>query len=239
MSLLKAWSPYVIIAALLLLTRIPALGIKGLLQSVKITIPNILGVEGAVYSFAAPYNPGIFPFMVISLIVGFLFGLSLKETGRIWRGTVRQITAVAIALFCGVAMVQIMCYSSVNQSGLPGMLQQIAASLANGMGRVFPVVSPLIGLIGAFVSGSCTVSGLLFSPLQFETARMLGFNTAGIIALQMAGGSIASIISINKVIAVTSTTGASGSEGKILLVNMLPCFIYYVLIVLTSAPFFF
>ncbi|GHT59935.1 lactate permease [Spirochaetia bacterium] len=239
MSLLKAWSPYVIIAALLLITRIPALGIKGILQSVKIVIPNILGVEGADYSFAAPYNPGIFPFMVISLIAGFLFGLSFKETGRIWRGTVRQITAVAIALFCGVAMVQIMRYSSVNQSGLPSMLQQIAASLAKGVGRMFPLVSPLIGLIGAFVSGSCTVSGLLFSPLQFETARMLGFNTAGIIALQMAGGSIASIISINNVIAVTSTTGASGSEGKILLVNMLPCFIYYVLIVITSASFFF
>ncbi|GHU69644.1 lactate permease [Spirochaetia bacterium] len=238
MGLLKAWSPYVIIAALLLITRIPALGIKGLLQSAKITIPNILGVDGATYSFAAPYNPGIFPFMVISLIAGLLFGLSFKETGRIWRSTVRQITAVAIALFCGVAMVQIMRYSSVNQSGLPSMLQQIAASLAKGVGRMFPLVSPLIGLIGAFVSGSCTVSGLLFSPLQFETARMLGFNTAGIIALQMAGGSIASIISINNVIAVTSTAGASGSEGKILLVNMLPCFIYYILIVIVSLPFF-
>ncbi|GHV42430.1 L-lactate permease [Spirochaetia bacterium] len=239
MSLLKAWSPYLIIAALLLITRIPALGIKGLLQSVKIIIPNILGVEGANFSFAAPYNPGIFPFMVISLIVGFCFGLSFRETGRIWRGTAKQLVSVATALFCGVAMVQIMRYSSVNQSGLPSMLQQIATSLANGVGRVFPVVSPLIGLIGAFVSGSCTVSGLLFSPLQFETARMLGFDTAGIIALQMAGGSIASIISINNVIAVTSTTGASGSEGKILLVNMLPCFIYYVLILITSAPFFF
>ncbi|GHT63345.1 L-lactate permease [Spirochaetia bacterium] len=239
MSLIKAWSPYIIIAALLLITRIPALGIKGILQSVKINIPNILGVEGANFSLAVPYNPGIFPFMVISLVVGFLFGLSFKETGRIWRATVRQLVSVGIALFCGVAMVQIMRYSSVNQSGLPSMLQQIAASLANGVGRVFPVVSPLIGLIGAFVSGSCTVSGLLFSPLQFETAFMLGFNTAGIIALQMAGGSIASIISINNVIAVTSTTGASGSEGKILLVNMLPCFIYYILILITSAPFFF
>jgi lactate permease len=239
MGLLKAWSPYIIIAALLLFTRIPALGIKGLLQSVKITIPGILGVEGADFSFAAPYNPGIFPFMVISLIVGFFFGLSLRETGRIWAGTARQIVSVAIALFCGVAMVQIMRYSSVNQSGLPSMLQQIAATLANGMGRVFPLVSPLIGLIGAFVSGSCTVSGLLFSPLQFETARVLGFNTAGIIALQMSGGAIASIISINNVIAVTSTAGASGSEGKILLVNMLPCFIYYILILAVSLPVMF
>jgi lactate permease len=230
MGLLKAWSPYIVIAVLLLLTRIPALGIKAFLQSIKLNIPQIFGVEGANFSFAAPYNPGIFPFIAIALIVGFLFGLSGKEVGEVWKGTVKQLISVAVALFCGVAMVQIMRYSNVNLSGLPSMLQQIAGAMADGVGRMFPLVSPVIGIIGAFVSGSCTVSSILFSPLQFQTALMLGIETTGIIALQLAGGAIGNMICINNVIAVTSTTGAAGNEGKIIITNVLPCFIYYVFI---------
>jgi lactate permease len=239
MGLLKAWSPYLIIAFLLLLTRIPALGIKALLQSCTIRMSRLFGVEGVNFSFAILYNPGVFPFMVISLIAGFACGLSGKETGKVWIGTVRQLVSVAIALFCGVALVQIMRYSNVNLSGHPSMLQQIATSMAKGVGRMFPVISPIIGIIGAFVSGSCTVSSLLFSPLQFQTAMMLGIKTANIIALQLAGGAIGNMICINNVIAVTSTTGAIGSEGKIIITNMLPCFIYYLCILIVSAPFFF
>jgi lactate permease len=146
---------------------------------------------------------------------------------------------VAVALFCGVAMVQIMRYSNVNLSGLPSMLQQIAGTMANGMGQVFPLISPIIGIIGAFVSGSCTVSSILFSPLQFQTASMLGIQTAGVIALQLAGGAIGNMVCINNVIAVTSTTGAAGNEGKIIITNVLPCFIYYLFILMIAVPVFF
>jgi lactate permease len=236
MGLIRAWSPYIIIAILLLLTRIPALGIKAILQSVKFSISNIFGIEGASYTFAPPYNPGIFPFMVISLVVGLLFGLSGKETARVWGNTVKQLVTVAAALFFGVAMVSVMRYSYVNQSGFPSMLQQIAATLAEGMGNAFPLVSPIIGIIGAFVSGSCTVSSILFSPIQFQTALVLGIPTARIIALQLAGGAIGNMVCINNVIAVTSTTGAAGNEGKIIVTNMLPCLIYYVLVVIISVP---
>jgi lactate permease len=239
MGLLKAWFPYFCIAFLLVLTRVPVLGIKALLQSRRISIPRLFGVEGANFSFAVPYNPGIFPFMVISLITGFACGLSGKEVGRIWRSTARQLIAVAMALFCGFGMVQIMRYSNVNLSGHPSMLQQIAASMAENVGRMFPVLSPIIGIIGAFVSGSCTVSSILFSPLQFQTAMMLGIGTAEIIALQLAGGALGSMICINNVIAVTSTTGAAGAEGKIIVTNMAPCFIYYLFILIVSTPFFF
>jgi lactate permease len=239
MSLIKAWSPYIIIAALLLITRIPALGIKQILQSLSFTISHIFGVEGAVFTFAPFYNPGILPFVIVSLAVGFIFGLSGKTITKVWASTVKQLVSVAAALFCGVAMVQIMRYSSVNLSGLPSMIQQIAETMASSMGQVFPIISPIIGIIGIFISGSCTVSSILFSPLQFQTAQLLGFSAAHIIALQLAGGAIGSMICINSVIAVTSTAGASGHEGKIIVTNLIPCFIYYIFVLLISAPFVF
>ena len=239
MSLAKAWCPYIIIAALLLVTRIPALGIKAILQQARIFVPNMFGVQNATFSLALPYNPGIFPFIVVSLIACFLFGLSGKETGKVWKSTIKQLVNVATALFFGVAMVSVMRYSYVNTSGLPSMLQEIANTLARGMGRAYPVISPVIGIIGAFVSGSCTVSSILFSPLQFQTAVILGLPAVHIIALQLAGGAIGNMICINNVIAVTSTTGATGNEGKIIITNCLPCLIYYVLILAISAPFVF
>ena len=239
MSLLKAWCPYIIIAAVLLVTRIPGLGIKSILQSIKIVVPDIFGVQNATFSLALLYNPGIFPFIIISLIASFLFRLSVKKTGKVWRATVKQLINVATALFFGVAMVSIMRYSYVNVSGLPSMLQEIAFTLARSMGRIYPIISPVIGIIGAFVSGSCTVSSILFSPLQFQTAVILGLPVVHIIALQLAGGAIGNMICINNVIAVTSTTGATGNEGKIIITNCLPCLIYCLLILAVSAPFVF
>ena len=239
MSLLKAWCPYMSIAALLLVTRIPALGIKGLLQSARIVAPDMFGVQNATFSLALFYNPGIFPFIAVSLAAGFLLGLSGKQTGKIWRATVKQLINVSIALFSGVAMVSVMRYSSVNTSGLPSMLQEIAGTLARSTGRAYPAISPVIGIIGAFVAGSCTVSSILFSPLQFNIATILGLPAVHIIALQLAGGSLGSMIGINNVIAVTSTTGATGNEGKVIIICCLPCLIYYLLVLAISAPFVF
>lgn len=238
LSLLRSWMPYLVIAALLLLTRIEGLGIKGALRSFPLRVREIFGVPGANLSLDLLYNPGILPFALTALGAGIFFGLSRKETGRIWRGTARQVLPVALALFCGVAMVQIMRASGENASGLPGMLRQIALTLAERLGGVYPPAAVIIGLTGSFVSGSCTVSGLLFASLQFQTAALLGLSLPGIIALQMAGGSLASMISLSHIAAAASTAGAEGSEGKIFLVNLVPCLVYYVLVIAVSAPAF-
>ena len=60
-KLLKAWLPYLVIAAALLLTRIPAFGLRAWLNSMAIHVENILGVEGLNYDFALIYNPGLTP----------------------------------------------------------------------------------------------------------------------------------------------------------------------------------
>ena len=238
LTLPRAWLPYVAIAGILLLTRIPAFGLKAVLKSSVLRLSNLFGVAGVDFSFEWLYNPGIIPFMLVALAASLVFGLKAREIGAIWKATGRQLIKIAIALFCGVAMVQVMMHSGVNRSGLPGMLEQIALSLADATGRYFPVASPLIGVIGAFVSGSCTVSSILFSPLQLETALLLHLPAAAVISLQLCGGAIGNMICINNVIAVTSTAGANGHEGRIILYNMLPMAFYYLMIIAVSAFFF-
>ena len=123
-------------------------------------------------------------------------------------------------------MVQIMTGSSDNAAGLPGMLTLISQTLVNLFGTAFPMLSPVLGVIGAFVSGSCTVSGILFGPLQYETALALKLSASSILGLQMAGGAIGNMICIHNVVAVSSTAGVTGKEGAIIRKNLLPCAVY-------------
>lgn len=232
LEMMKAWLPYLVIALLLLMTRIPAFGLKALLNSFNIHLEHILGVEGLNFDFALIYNPGLVPFMLVSLGTMFFKRKHLPANGVaiIFRDTGKQLFKIALALVSGVAMVQIMIHSGVNHSGLEGMLTQISTFIVNAVGDSFPVISPLLGVLGAFVSGSCTVSGVLFAPLQYQTAELLGLSAASIIALQMAGGAVGNMICINNVVAVASTTNAVGQEGQIIRMNLLPCLVYVGLI---------
>lgn len=239
MGLVRAWTPYIIIALILLITRLPQTGLKVLLKSLSLRITDLFGIAGANAAFEWAFNPGIFPFMLVALGVAVASRMRSRDIVHLWVGTFKQIAKIAVALFCGVAMVQIMVNSGINQSGMPGMLNQIAISLAAIAGVFYPMISPLIGVIGAFVSGSCTVSSVLFSPLQLQTALLLKVSAPAIISLQLSGGAIGNMICINNVIAVTSTTGATGNEGKIILYNLIPCSIYYLMILLASASAFY
>ena len=96
-------------------------------------------------------------------------------------------------------MVQIMVYSDANSANIPGMLTAVAEAAAHLMGGAYPLVSPLIGVLGTFFSGSCTVSSILFVTIQFDTAHLLGLPEAAIVALQLVGGGIGSMIRISGV----------------------------------------
>ena len=238
-SLLLAWLPYLAIALTLLVTRISGFGIRQILSSLTLGKQAILGVEGMDYSIAPLFNPGILPFIPTALCVMVLNRkkLSGRQAAGVFAQTGRQLLKIAVPLICGMAMVQIMTHSSENASGLDGMLSVISTFCVGAIGKNFPVICPLLGIFGAFVSGSCTVSGILFGPLEFETALQLGISTASILGLQMAGGALGNMICIHNVLAVSSTAGAAGHEGQIIRMNLVPCLISAVFTLLAYALF--
>ena len=131
-------------------------------------------------------------------------------------------------------MVKVMQFSGNNNSGMEGMLIVVARAMADLTGKAFPAIAPLIGILGAFVSGSCTVSCVMFASLQFNTAMFIGINPVYTCALQCAGGAMGNMICINNVVAVTATAGATGHEGKIIATNMIPMFVYMALVVVVG-----
>ncbi len=225
MPLLVAWAPYIAIALLLVITRIPSLGIKGFFQSIGIDLSIGLGVSEA-YTLRWAYLPGIFPFIFVALVTHLMHGQSLSQVRKAWFSSFRQVSSAALALFAGFAMVQVMLHSHMNQAGLPSMITVMAKALVQGAGRFYVFVAPFIGVLGAFISGSNTVSNILFSSLQYETASLLGLPEILIITLQVVGGGIGNMICINNIVAVSATVGITGMEGMIIKRNVIPAAIY-------------
>lgn len=225
MSLLRAWFPYIIIALFLLVSRIPWFRIKPLLASEGIIFPGFFGIQDR-YILKWAYLPGILPFMATAILTAFIHKTPGSKVKTAWRDSFHQLRGAAVALIFGVAMVQIMLHSDINTQGNPSMLSELARLQAAASGKAYTLVAPFIGVLGAFMSGSNTVSNILFSSLQFETAIILGLPAAVISALQVVGGGIGNMVCINNVVAVSATVGISGEEGRIIRRNSIPMVIY-------------
>jgi lactate permease len=225
MPLLKAWIPYVVIALLLVLSRVPAIGLKGILSSQALSVSFFPGIEKT-YQFKWAYLPGIIPFMLVAVLTVFIHRMEWNKVKTAWRTSFKQISGAAVALFAGIAMVQLMLNSADNGAGLPSMLTAMAQAMAAIGGSLYILVSPFIGVLGSFMSGSNTVSNILFSSLQYETADILTLPTVLIVALQVVGGGIGNMVCINNIVAVSATVGITGVEGKVIRRNFIPMVIY-------------
>lgn len=227
MSLLKAWTPYLLVTLWLVATRIPQLGIKPYMSVPKIEITNIMGVAGADFTLKWLNNPGLFPFILV-VIIGFaMFSLSGDQIKTVVSKSYNQVFGATIALLFGFAMVYLFRYSNANINGFDSMLVSMAKGMADLAGAHYLYVAPLIGSIGAFMFGSNTVSNIMFTPLQFETATILNLPHLVIVALQNQGGAIGNMVCINNIVATCATTGMMGAEGKLLRAAVLPWLAFY------------
>ena len=225
MPLLKAWIPYVLIAAILVITRIPQLGIKGMLTGgapFVVGIQNLFGFENLDWNLKWAYLPGTV-FILVALITNLYHGMSMEKVKESWKATFKQVSGAAVALLFGLALVEVMKYK--NADGV-SMMVSMANALANLGDSLYVVIAPFIGVLGAFVSGSATVSMTLFVNLQFDTATALDLPAVLIVSMQCVGAAIGNMVCINNAVAASATIGTSGREGKLIKMNAIPMVIY-------------
>ena len=97
-----------------------------------------------------------------------------------------------------------------------GMVDVLARGVAASTGGAFPLFSPFVGLLGAFLTGSNTNSNILFGALQVETARSLGVSAVTLASVQSIGGSLGSAIAPAKVLVGTALVGLAGREVEVM-----------------------
>lgn len=131
-----------------------------------------------------------------------------EYTGRVLQKVVKDGVGSSIATTSMVLMAFMMVES--------GMTFTLAKGVANTLGVIYPVLTPLVGVLGAFMTGSNTNSNVMFGAFQTQVAKLLGVSTLIMAAAQTAGGSIGSMLAPAKVIVGTSTMGLTGREGEVI-----------------------
>ena len=142
---------------------------------------------------------------------------------RSWKDTIKQVSGAAVALLFGLALVEVMKFKNV--TGI-SMLDEMANTLSMVGKNLYVLIAPFIGVLGAFVSGSATVSMNLFSNLQYNTSMALNLPPVFIISMQCVGSAVGNMVCINNAVAASSTIGTTGKEGKLIKINLIPMLIY-------------
>ena len=228
LSLVKAWTPYIVVAAILVLSRLPQLPFKSLLTSIEIGYKDILGT--GISAASTPfYLPGTI-LLLVGLITVWLHKMNSADVKRSFSESVRMAIGAGFVLVFTVPMVRIYINSGINPSDLPGMPIVMAEWVAVNVGAIYPLFAPSIGALGAFIAGSNTVSNLMFSFFQFGVAERMSMPPTLMVALQAVGAAAGNMIAIHNIVAASATVGFLNKEGLILRKTIFPT-IYYVTLV--------
>jgi lactate permease len=225
---LLAVLPYLILVVLVTTAELVA-PVHHLLNQVVIgfNVPEVSTTQGWITPAGPARSISVFghpgALLGYTCIAGYLL---FRRTGyyrpgvlkRIWSGTVSSAVPSTIGIASMVGMAMIMDHS--------GMVHLLAQGISQGVGSAFPVFSPLIGLLGAFMTGSNTNSNVIFTPLQKSTAELIGISSLVILGAQTTGGALGSMLAPAKIIVGCSTAGLAGREGEV----MRKTFLYGVLI---------
>lgn len=216
-EILFSWMPYILVFLLVLITSPVLKPINSFLGHFKTSIYIYSGEGAKPYIIKWLTTPGIY-ILIGGFIGGIIQGAKIKELMNVFFKTLKQLSKSTITVITIVATAKIMGYS--------GMIQIIAKEIVNITGTLYPIISPIIGAIGTFVTGSDTSSNLLFGQLQRDAAVNLKLNEYWLVAANTSGATAGKMISPQSIAIATSATGLLGSEGKILNKTILFCMIY-------------
>jgi lactate permease len=145
--------------------------------------------------------------LVAALITALLVGSSPRELLRCMSRTIRQIWLAVVTVMVVVALAYVMNYA--------GLAYTLGLAVASS-GHAFIVLSPFLGWMAVFLSGSDTSGNALFGNLQVVAARQLHLNPLLFAATNSSGGVLGKMISPQNIATGVSVTHLKGQEGAVL-----------------------
>ena len=205
-----AWAPFIFTFIFLLVTSNLCKPVHDLLAAAKTTIQVYAGENPESLTFYWINTPGIIIFFA-AFCGGLVQKASPARMFKVLKKTFLANIKVFITVCSVLAVAKIMGYS--------GMISDIAVVLVAVTGSFFPLFSPLIGVIGGFVTGSGTSTAVLFGKLQQDTAAAISDNPnlpAWLCAANEMGGGVGKMICPQSIAIGCAAVGLTGSESKIL-----------------------
>ncbi|BDQ33204.1 lactate permease [Pseudodesulfovibrio portus] len=226
MTLLKAWSPYVLVAIFLVASRKFDV-IKSALGSVAIPITDLFGT-GIGYTIKPLYVPG-FIFVCAVICAFFIQRMDFKALSSAAKQAGKTTLQASFALGFAIPMVRVFINSGTNASGLASMPLELANGVAGMVGEIWTGFAAVIGAMGAFIAGSNTVSNMMFSLFQFGVASQIDVPQSIIVALQAVGGAAGNMITVHNVVAAAAVVGLMDREGEIIRKTLIPLTYYLIM----------
>jgi lactate permease len=222
-EILRAWLPYLALTSAVLLWGVPP--VKAALNRATAMIP-VPGLDNAIARPPAPgaagagqaavpiparfkldyLASGASAVFIAALFSAFACGLGAAQTLRVFARTLHDMRHPAVTIASVLALAYVM-----NASGMTTCL----GLLSTKAGRMFPLISPVLGWIGVFLTGSDTSSNVLFGGLQKTAAEQLGINPLLTAAANTSGGVVGKMISPQSLAVACAATGMVGEEGSL------------------------
>lgn len=209
----KVIFPYVLLIILLVVGKF-LIGSKGIIIPLSIK-----------HTFAF-FNPG-FAFIISSLVVLIILKVSFRTLSSSFKSSFKKSIEPFLVIAFMSTMAQIMVNSSQNSVGLLSMIDYLAMNVKNAL---LPLWAPFVGAFGSFLTGSATVSNLMFGNFLFVTARELSFNTDGILALALVGGAAGNMIALADILAAETVVGLKHQERNVIKKVLIPCLTFVLLV---------
>ncbi len=204
---LRAWTPFMLTFVLLLLTSKLCFPVHNAIKELKHSFMIYTGEGGKPLTFSWINTPGVMIF-IAAICGGLIQKASLFEMADVLGFTLKKYWRTFVTICSVLATAKVMIYS--------GMISDIARSAVVATGPVYPFVAPLIGVLGAFITGSGTSTNVLFGNLQLETALSLNLNPYWITAANVMGAGIGKMVCPQNIAIGAGAIGITGSDSKIL-----------------------
>jgi lactate permease len=217
-TLLRGIAPFIVMSLALIVSRtVP--GIREVLQGVTITFGEFGGTELA--SLTPLYTP--YFYLALALLTALV---TFRIDGRVLRraatATYERIRTASIVLIFIIGLTQLLLISDTNPAGLPSIPEVLGEGFADLLGGTFVVFSGFLGALGSFMTGSATVSNLLFGSLQLDAARALESPAAIFLALQLIGAGVGNMISLSNIAMAAGAAGLDSREGDVIRETIIP-----------------
>jgi len=238
--------PLWLTVVLLVLTRIKPIGLKELLTetedsifdtqlgslaqiklstSLVIQISDILSTPNDIgWTYELLYIPFLVPFFVAGFATLFVYRKELETPLLdILSGLLSRLKNPLIALLGALILVELL-RSSDEVTDAPANI--IGLRLSNKLSHAFVLLSALLGSLGAFFSGSTTISNLTFGAVQQAAAVNLDISLEALLAVQACGASVGNAVCLANIIAVSTVVGMESAEGAVIK-RIFPIFLAY------------
>ena len=215
-AVLHAWSPFIVLTVIVMIWSAPFFK--------NLFLPNG-ALSSLVFKFNLPgtvsevtHKPLVLTLNIIgqtgtaillTIIITILMSkkVNFKDAGRLFGVTFKELWLPVLTICFILAISKITTYGGLSAA----MGQGIAKA-----GNVFPVLSPILGWIGVFMTGSVVNNNSLFAPIQASVAQQIGTSGSLLVSANTVGGVAAKLISPQSIAIATAAVKQVGKESELL-----------------------